>query len=422
MTKCGATDLVVDGGRGSADRFSDDFCEVGFPYVCFAGGLCGAPASDLQSVNPEMWPLSHLYRLRSELIKVGVLCDSEDSAIQGLLASGLERVVSSLSADESCEPLSLSRGSLFSGRPRRGQRSESRARPQSPTSHVFSMPRVKSESNLRSRVSSVGSRSVKPASGKAQFREDSIWENVNVLMNPIEDFVRIRKYLVCPSVCTSPECLSEPTGPHYSTTLCRDPSVLNDAHKSKLVIPSPVCSSSSGNDDVDSHLHSRLVSAVVPLLGVFDCVGFVSEAHCPANDDLLRDLDVAEHVESTRCAECGSFGEYGCLSLSEKLRLELQYAGLESSGCPVHECDCPLLQDLREALNREKSVVEEANNLRRSALSHLESGQASIEERARRQRFWESDARRHFESLHPTVDSSSHADADADPDPASMRS
>ena len=416
MSTCGAPELV-DVRPVAGDCSCDDIGDLGVPYVCFAGGLCGAPASDLVSVNPEMWPLSHLYRLRSELIKVGVFCDSEDSAIQGLLGSGLARVVSSLSAEEACEPLSLSRGSLFSGRNRRCGRSESRVRPQSPASHVFSISRVKSESNLRSRVSCVGSRSVKPVSVKPHFREDSIWENVNVLMKPIEDFVPILKYLDNPSVCTSSDCLSEPIGPHYSTTLCRRPSVLNDAHKSKLVIPSPA-SSVCGKDDSDSHLHSRLVSAVVPLLGVCDCVGYVSEHLCPVNEDLLRDLDVAEHVESTRCAECGSFGDYGCLSFAEKLRLELDYAGLESGGCQVHECDCPLLQDLREALDREKSVVEEANKLRRIALSHLESGQASIEERARRQRFWESDARCHFASLHQSLDHSSCVD----PHPVSKKS
>ena len=46
-------------------------------------------------------PLSHLYRLGSWLIKVGVcFCDVEDSAIQSLLGSGLDLVVSSFSSRE----------------------------------------------------------------------------------------------------------------------------------------------------------------------------------------------------------------------------------------------------------------------------------------------------------------------------------
>jgi hypothetical protein len=171
-------------------------------------------------------------------------------------------------------------------------------------------------------------------------------------------------------------------------TLGRSPAVLSDPYKSRLIIPPPALDL-TGKTDSSSHLHSRLVSAVVPLIGAVssDNVNPDREDVSQAHSQFLRDLRLAEE-SATPMADASGMAGYSWLNFDEKLSLELEYAGIEGKVNPLHSVDCPIIQDLSAALEQESPVLAEANKWRRAISDLVEQRKDTIELRNRKHREW----------------------------------
>lgn len=368
------------------DPFTSTILQLDLPHLAFISGLLPTGPGNLQSKNPEMWPLSHLYRLHSELISLSIFCDSEGAKIHDLLQSGMETISKSLHNAEDLEPLVLNHPKPVSRRTSREPKFDPHIRPTSPGFYGSQIPRVKSENNLRTRVTNSTPR-IPRQSPRHHLTPDALWDNVNLLMKPVDDLTSIRKYLTETTVTSSPELLAEPMGPHYSKTL-----VTSDPQKSKLIVPPP--HDLKGNTNANSQLHSRLIAAMVPLLGFTEEKSRSNEA-IPVNAELLRDLKRAENVSATPVAETGGFSVYERLDFGEKLALEVKYAGMERSGGPLNNDACPIMQDMVEAIEREPGVVDEANKWRRAALEILEKKKDILDKRASRYKRWQEEMHQH---------------------------
>jgi hypothetical protein len=68
---------------------------------------------------------------------------------------------------------------------------------------------------------------------------DFLWENVELFMKMIDKLSSIQPFLQPAQSSGDRAGLTELLGPHYSTTFPKDPAVLSDALKARLVIPPP---------------------------------------------------------------------------------------------------------------------------------------------------------------------------------------
>jgi hypothetical protein len=358
---------------------------MNLPYLGYAGGILPRGPEDLQTSNIEMWPLDQIYRLRSDLISLSVMIDVDEGAIQEGIESGFRGIVESLRCAEDKQPLRLRR--LKFALPQ--SRPDFVPRPPSPLPASITHPRGRPESQgpVRGRPTSRHV-SIRSNTSSRTLSAESLWESVDLFLRPIEKLSSVQRYLAAARPTNDRCLLTEPLGPHYSITLPKTPAVVSDANKSRLIIPPPPADL-AGNTESSSSLHARLISAVVPLLGAGDPGSLV-----PSGDDgaqtvsqLLRDVRQAERC-ATPLAAGYSFGGYSWLSFDEKLELELGAAGIEGHGNQIAVADCPILQDLAEAFEKEGEVLAEANKWRKLVAGIIEERRAVIEERAKHHRQW----------------------------------
>jgi hypothetical protein len=347
---------------------------MNLPYLAYASGILPTAPGGLQTSNIEMWPLDQIYRLRSDLISLSLAVDADDEAIQRFIDAGFESILTSLHNAEDLEPLKLDHLKV---RPV-GER-DSAVTTFGAACPPFGHARPRAEGLARTRIAN------RPrAQSLRSLTPESLWENADLFLKPIEKLSAVQRFLHL-SQPHDRRVLEEAPGPHYSTTLPKDPAVVSDQFKSRLVIPPPP-PDLTGTTDSASSLHARLVSAVVPLLGTEETVPIPDDGAPPASQ-ILRDLRRAEELATPVGEDC-SFGAFARLNFEERLGLELQAAGITGAGKVVHTVDCPILQDLADALEREGAVIAEANRWRKIVSEFVEKGKAVIEERAKQQRQW----------------------------------
>lgn len=378
------------------DPYLDDVHDIDIPYLGFAAGVLLDGPDDLQSPNIESWPLEQIYKLRSDLISLSIAVDRRDSEIQKLFEERLRLLVELMNDNENAEPLIIEPHMRPPSRPvTRDVRFEQLPRSVSPmsslpTAQMFSHSKTKSESRDRNRVGSHSrSHSKPPVPPKPQLTQESLWDNVNTFMRPIENWHLIDKYLIQNEHRTDRAILKEPSGPHYSTTFARHPSVLSDPLKARLMIPPPP-SEAKGTAEKNSQRHSRLIAAFVPLLGTQEAAPpAAAEDHSNVNAQMMHDIRKAEHEHATKVAETESFTEYAWLSFDQRLDMELKYVGIESTGDRISDVDCPIVQDMMETLDREETIIGEANKWRKIAAEFIEKGKPMVETRLRRHKEWQ---------------------------------
>ncbi|OHT11476.1 hypothetical protein TRFO_19010 [Tritrichomonas foetus] len=392
-----------------ADPLATYVGQYGLYYLGFAGGVISTPPDSLQSVNIEMWPLDQIYKLRSDLISLSLLIDEDDKVIQKDLKIGFEDVVTGLHENEDEETLRFQRLPLSNKiKTTKEIRFDPIVRPCSPMpsiqpAQLISHTRARVEQLSRARPQSAHLRRTQSSSNIKSLTQDTLWENVDLFLHPVEKITQIQQYMIPSKPKNNLEILNEPVGPHYSTTICRAPNVLSDPVKSRLIIPPPPADL-TGNTDTSSYLHSRLVSAVVPLLGSKDkratgknsmssgSRGVKSENEenttlAASNTAILNDLKNTEY-NSTPTAECTGFTGYGWLNFEERLAMELSYVGIEGSGNVVTSVDCPIAQDLAEAIKEHDAVIKEANKWKKIMADIVQKRRPILEDRNRKHKEW----------------------------------
>jgi hypothetical protein len=360
----------LDESRPFQDPLLGVVTQMNLPFLAYAGGVLPVPPDDMQTSNIEMWTLEQIYKLRSDLIALSLLVDEDDAAIQSAIEVGLEDILGSLREAEDQEPLRLDLTR---------QPSDWGIRPASPGPHQ--RPRSESERRLATRP--------KPVSPGRGLTPETIWENVDLYMKPVEKLSAIHRLLGQSTPIGDKSALTEPIGPHYSSTLPKTPAFLSDPHKSKLIIPPPP-SELTGSVDGASHLHARLISALVPLLGSEepDFSGQGTEDSSPGPAQLLKDLRRAE-MSATPLADCCGFTMYSWLTFEEKLSMELKFAGIEGPRNLRNAIDSPILQDLADSLEMQEEIQSKAVTWRRTVSDMLSNGkQKVLEERMQKERNW----------------------------------
>ena len=493
-----------------SDPLAAEVNQDGLFYLGFAAGVITTAPDSLQSVNIEMWPIEQIYKLRSDLISLSLIIDDLDKEIQNNLQIGFENILNELHQNEIEEPLrfqhlssfssssgnsslnympsscssynypsspflssssssilypspSLSSSAAFSNssalrKPKQEIRFDhvSYTRPCSP-SPTMMQNRLASSSRpeqlLRSRPQSTHIRRSKSTTlSRTSMTPETLWENVDLFMKPINKFSAIQSYLVPTEFKNDSETiLNEPVGPHYSTTICRSPSILSDPIKSKLIIPPPP-SNLSGNAVTSSYLHSRLISAIVPLLpptksgninrnsldhetgekgqDLGENISENESHNCTTDNEdndnsisfadndlqfdfdqsfnssnysnkfgnqnisIIKDLKTAEY-NSFPTTECTGFTGYGWLSFDDRLEMELAYVGIEGSGNVVTTADCPITQDLKEALKERDEMAKEANKWKKVISDIVQENKSKLEQRSKKIKRW-NEAMDHF--------------------------
>ena len=382
-----------------SDPIAAEVNQMGLIYLGYAAGVIQTAPDSLQSVNVEMWPIDQIFKLRSELIALSIIIDEHEKAIQKDRQIGYENFVTELHENEDEEALKFQHLSTNVRKPVKETRFDPLARPGSPMlslppSQIIPHSRSRADQLPRSRTPSAHLRRSTSTSSIKQLTQDSLWENVDLFMHPIEKLNHIQQYMIQTRPKTTADILNEPIGPHYSTTIGRDPSVMSDPIKSRLKIPPPPADL-TGNTDNRSYLHSRLVSAVVPLLETTDNFSkFIVEDQATNNTTILNDFQCSEN-NSTPTAESSGFTGYGYLNFEERLEMELSYVGIEGSGNVVTTYDCPIAQDLSDALKEQEEVVKEVNKWKKIMADLIQSKKSVLEERSRRHKEW-THAMNHF--------------------------
>jgi hypothetical protein len=210
-------------------------------------------------------------------------------------------------------------------------------------------------------------------------------------MKPIEKMSAVHRVLGKVSAPVDRSVVNEPIGPHYSTTLPKSQTVLSDPVKAKLMIPPPPADL-GGSTDSSSYLHTRLISAVVPLLGCQADGSPLTGMEDVSQDtsQILRDLRRAE-ASATPIAESCGFTIYNWLNFEERLSMELKSAGIEGKGSVLDSADCPILQDLADSVERQESVQAESAKWRQLVSDLLRDGKEKVlEERLKKHKEWSS--------------------------------
>lgn len=481
------------------DPLAAEVQQDGLLYLGFAAGIITTPPDSLQSMNIEMWPLDKIYKLHSDIISLSIIVDELGQEIQKDLQTGFEDVLNELHQNEDEEPLRFQRLSSISPttvnssanyissssssygylnspflassastviypspsfsslssnssvlntllrKPK--QDSISYTRPCSPSPSIMQnrlAGSTRSEQVSRSRPQSTHlRRSQSTTLSRTSMTPETLWENVDQFLKPIDKLSIIQSYLAPTEIKNDMnEILNEPVGPHYSTTICRAPNILSDPIKSKLVIPPPP-SNLSGSTVSSSYLHSRLISAIVPLLPPKkidkkneenadenenkpksdieneshhittdneDNSSFTdnefqfdfdqnfnsnySNKYGAQNMSIINDLKTAEYNASST-TECTGFTGYGWLSFEERLEMELSYVGIEGSGNVVTTVDCPITQDLGEALKEREEVAKEANKWKKVISDLLQQNKSKLEIRSKKLKKW-NEAMNHY--------------------------
>jgi hypothetical protein len=375
---------IADDTRSIHDPLLAAVTGMDLPYLGYAGGVIQAAPDDLQTPNIEMWPLDQIYALRSDLIALSMMVDADDSAIQEAVEVGFRGILGSLHEAEDQEPLRLDQ--MHAGPRVRESRPSGSSSPLF-GSVSFQLPRARSESERR--MASTAHGRPRSSSQAPQLAQDSIWENVDMFMRPIEKMSAIHRVLGKVAVPADRSVLNEPMGPHYSTTIPKSQAVQSDPTKARLMIPQPPADL-SGSADSSSYLHTRLISAVVPLLGCkADGIGFSGGVDIGQDtSQILRALRRAE-ASATPVSETCGFTMYNWLNFDERLSMELKSAGIEGKGSVIDPADCPILQDLADSFEKQEAVQAESAKWRRVVADLLRDGKEIVlEDRLKRHRQW----------------------------------
>lgn len=353
---------------------------LNIPYIGLAGGILTKLPNHTINCNIDMWPLELVYKLKSEIIQLSTIIDEFDQNLQTESCNQNKKIVENMHVTE-CEQ-SLTIPSLHSTSYHQKElRFEPMQRSPSafPTSSSQNFTHPKRNEFVRSR-SPYSHRRNLSSSGKP-YTPESLWENTDIFMKPIESISQYQDILR-PTQCHSDKFLSvEKPGVHYSVKLPRNPNILSDPMKARLIIPPPIMP--QGSSTVP-HIKSRLVAAVVPLLGNENPYNFkIDNPEMPYQTSVSNDLQKYENLLTPQ-VEGDIISAYGNLSFDDRLSIELEYTGLiPIEGVPT-DLDCPIISDLNEAILKEESIIQESNHLRYIIAESLQKNKSFIEKRNQR--------------------------------------
>lgn len=372
------------------DAIWQDIINLNLDYLSYAGGITSNAPDDVQNANVEMWKLDQIYRLRSEIIELSLIIDKKDEIIQEQIRKGFETIAKSLEEKESNEPLKI-RSISFDKQANNendqyisSQKISSYSRPISPSMGILQKNKY-DNGTIKKRTSS--SRRTSSSQNK-QLTKDSLWDNVDMFLKPIDNINDLDALLNDSKPIGEQKWLQEPLGQHYSLTMKRNINYLSDPLKEKLIVPHPP-GESSETSETSAYLQSRLISSVVPKIGketlqLPEMPSFKNENNL---NSFSKDLQFAEN-NVTPPSDSLDFSGYGKLKFDEKLMLELKYVGIEINEKTKLTEDCPILKEMMYLFDNEKESIDKTNKLKQIVHEIFEKKKYYLEERQKKHNEW----------------------------------
>lgn len=391
-----------------------------YPYLTLGSGKVKQVKSmegiDTPSTpNTQMWKTNELYKMRTELINLSLHLDEIEQENNKVLTLKMQKLIDKMHDAERMQPLNFHR--LDKGPSDKLDSSENiNSRSISPTPNRSDDKVHEPKRKLREdKHSSTGrSRPSDESHLARQLKQDSIWDNSEFLMQPVQNvtvFNDALKYMK--PYLIDQKIMNEPFGQHYSQRISRTDALIADPIKSKVILPSSPFEESKENVS-GLHLHSRLISALIPV--------HLIEYNLPPEDRdekesaLMPDLrngdlylerlrlstQTKQNNESitnkgTPTPQGLGFSDYGLLSFDARLQLELESLGINGKTNVLCDTNCPVMKCIQYEQMHQVVSVEKANEMINICKTLLTKLQPKFESRYRKHLLWECALKQYIE-------------------------
>jgi len=344
--------------------------------------------------NIQMWSLKQLYKLRSDIIHLKSFIDKENNAIHSLYEISMRSIINKIEEKDMEKPIRrvyISKMSL----PQK-QEAEKHDNEEVLVSSMKSVNSAVLSSNNPSRYKNTKIRD--PAEPK-QITADTIWESTELFLKPIENPSRFEKWFIPTKPTYDQIKLNEPLGTHYSETFPKTQKYLSDPNKAKLKMPLPPFGS---NNSKEGSVHRRLLCAFVPveIRSHYDVDSISMDE--PRSD--IFSMDDVNQIQTSslssqflNSAEMKGFpvinrmgnSPYGQISFEERLRYELEYAGMLGEGKTFKDDNNPVISSIRDAINQQKIICDSANYWRNIIYKYYQTDFRVFQDRVNRRKAWD---------------------------------
>jgi hypothetical protein len=362
-------------------------------YLAMASGVIDRIPPEVSDSSPltrnvDMWRARDVRRLRSELISIACLIQkAQDDLDDSDLTAMLDTTVEDEDDVEHFAPALAFRPIV------KFVTEETSTEARRPT---FAIP-----PDIERRPRLTGERRISLGRGRSSgfhpraVRQDEIWNNTELFLRPISDISQFNP-LLAPStdVAMDRKILSEPFGPHYSTTLPRQ---TTDPRKSRLILPRSVFEESRAALNM-AQVHNRLVSAFVNVLADPVEVQKSESAEMPnlrsGREDLQRLISgsTTQHALGNIAGVPTPVGlgisEWGLLGFEMRLSLELESLGLTGEGAAITDTNCPVAVSLDFQIEQQGVVADRANAMKKLIAEKLKENIRVFEERCAIKHNW----------------------------------
>jgi hypothetical protein len=239
------------------------------------------------------------------------------------------------------------------------------------------------------------------------LRQDSIWDNSELFLRPVSEISQFDALLAGSSALSiDTEIMSEPFGPHYSTTL---PKQTNDPLKARLILPPSVFDESRADRNCQ-HVHNRLLSAFVLLTFDDDPVpppGSEDETMPNLRDgreDLNRLISgsttqqAMSKISATPTSEGLGVSPYGMLGFDNKLMLELESLGLTGERPVITDTNCPVVRSMAYQIEQQEEISRKANEMKRVIREKIQDNKKCFEDRVKVRNNWDATLKEYLQS------------------------
>lgn len=371
---------------------------LNLPFIYVSSGF-GKPRNmpdlDLPDVsNPEMFSLQQLLSLRTELIHLKAFIDKQSMA-QINLYQDVSQMVRNFQSGNSVErEVKRIRFPKTEAKPEVVQE----VKPPDPVEP----PEKEKTKKLKNKHHSHHKEKNDPDKPKP-LTSETIWDTTDRFFKPIKTPNYFDRYLQLSRPTYDINKLQEPLGTHYSITYSKMASIQNDPLKSQIKMPSPPFA--DPNNSGSTHLHKRLISAILDLNDTTpdtnSCTSdteFLEEGEKIEQNDVSKDKKLQNDFTNLGNAGMNALpvacragnSAYGQLDFEKRLKLELDSLGIVSSGQTFVDMNYPVMRYLNDKVVQQRTACDEANRCRRFVEQYVALGQRKFQEVVKRNRDWNS--------------------------------
>ncbi|EAY19610.1 hypothetical protein TVAG_228730 [Trichomonas vaginalis G3] len=358
--------------------------ELNLPTIAFLVGIDGIEVKDKGIVpveqNLEMFTLTQLYSLRSELIQLKAFVDRSSSNIQNTYTTHLHKIRHNLRKPsfQHDQVIIHSKESNISRNLVETEEEEQNENEKEENSEI-EQPRA--------------------------ITADTIWETTELFFKPVKDINYFDKYLQKTKPQIDPSKFKEPIGDHYSEVFSSFTGSKSNRLQSQIFIPKPAFVFDEDGTETN-YLHSRLFSSFISLYHKHKRIQDNSTSNFSDSEESFETWCNSDHPTSKLRRELSDSIElvrthvipsserigltkYGSLDYDTKLKVELLSLGLHPNHRPS-EMSNQVSRLLTSEIQSQKKVYSESNRYRKMMEEYVHSGQEIFQIISKRAKNWNS--------------------------------